>query len=437
MSLSRYCDGLTRRDCVRLGTATLFGLPFATHNLLAASAKKKDLSLIYVFLHGGMSTIDSLDMKPDAPAEFRGEFQPIATKILGLQVCEHLPKVAKEVDQFSLVRSFTHHNSDHGAADHYMLTGYFPGPGFNGGLTPNNHKPAFGSIISKKLGARGSVPPYVCLPRMHPSCGSAYLGAAHAPFVIDSDPSAANFSVPDLVPPPVIAADRIEDRRKLLADVDRFQKSAETRANKTAGAVETFRGKAFDLMTSSDAKRAFDIAAEPEKLRDAYGRHSLGQSCLLARRMVEAGVRCVTIDHSNWDTHDGNFRVLKQTLLPQFDAAISTLFRDLSERGMLDSTLVVVTGEFGRTPRINKNAGRDHWGPGFTILLGGGGLKNGQVVGSTNARAERPADNPYGPEDLAVTLCTQLGIDPQTEFHTPDGRPIMVANGGKLIKELV
>ncbi|QEL17936.1 DUF1501 domain-containing protein [Limnoglobus roseus] len=437
MHRSRYCDGLTRRDCVRLGTAAIFGLPFATHKLLAAGEKKKDLSLIYVFLHGGMSTIDSFDMKPDAPAEFRGEFQPIATKLPGLQVCEHLPKVAKEVDKFSLVRSFTHHNSDHGAADHYMLTGYFPGPGFNGNLSPNNHKPAFGSIISKKLGARGSVPPYVCVPRMHPSCGSAHLGAAHAPFVIDGDPSAANFSVPDLVPPPVIAADRIEDRRKLLGDVDRFQKSAETRANKNAGAVETFRGKAFDLMTSSEAKRAFDIAAEPEKLRDAYGRHSLGQSCLLARRMVEAGVRCVTVDHSNWDTHDGNFRVLKGTLLPQFDAAISTLFRDLSDRGMLDSTLVVVTGEFGRTPRINKNAGRDHWGPGFTVLLGGGGLKNGQVVGSTNARAERPADNPYGPEDLAVTLCTQLGIDPQTEFHTPDGRPIMVTNGGKLIKELV
>ena len=436
MPTSRFCDGITRRDCVRLGTAAVFGLPFTAAKLLA-NEKKRDVSLIYVFLHGGLSTIDTFDLKPDAPAEFRGDFQPIATKLPGLQVCEHLPKVAKEVDKFSLVRSFTHHNSDHGPADHYMLTGYFPGAGFNGGLSPNNHKPAFGSIISKKLGARGSVPPYVALPKVHPSGGSAYLGAAHAPFVIDGDPSAANFSVPDLAPPPAIAADRLDDRRKLLGDVDRYQKSAESRANKQAGAVETFRGKAFDLMTSADAKKAFDIGAEPEKLRDAYGRHSLGQSCLLARRMVEAGVRCVTVDHSNWDTHDGNFKTLKDSLLPQFDSAIATLFRDLAERGMLDSTLVVVTGEFGRTPRINKNAGRDHWGPGFTVLLGGGGLKNGVTVGSTNARAERPADSPYGPEDLAATLMTQLGIDPQTEFHTPDGRPVMVVNNGKLIKELL
>ncbi len=436
MPTSRFCDGVTRRDCVRLGTAAVFGLPLTAAKLLA-SEKKRDVSLIYIFLHGGLSTIDTFDLKPDAPAEFRGDFKPISTKLPGLQVCEHLPKVAKEVDKFSLVRSFTHHNSDHGPADHYMLTGYFPGAGFNGGLSPNNHKPAFGSIISKKLGARGSVPPYVALPKMHPSGGSAYLGAAHAPFVIDGDPSAANFSVPDLAPPAAIAADRLDDRRKLLGDVDRYQKSAETRANRQAGAVETFRGKAFDLMTSADAKRAFDIGAEPEKLRDAYGRHSLGQSCLLARRMVEADVRCVTVDHSNWDTHDGNFKTLKDSLLPQFDSAIATLFRDLAERGMLDSTLVVVTGEFGRTPRINKNAGRDHWGPGFTVLLGGGGLKNGVTVGSTNARAERPADSPYGPEDLAATLMTQLGIDPQTEFHTPDGRPIMVVNNGKLIKELL
>lgn len=436
MPATRFCDGWTRRDCVRLGTAALFGLPFTTANLLATE-KKTDRSLIYVFLHGGLSTIDTFDLKPDAPAEFRGEFKPISTKLPGLQVCEHLPKVAKEVDKFSLIRSFAHHNSDHGPADHYMLTGYFPGAGFNGGLSPNNHKPAFGSIISKQLGARGSVPPYVALPKLHPSGGSAYLGAAHAPFVIDGDPSAANFAVPDLAPPPAIAANRIENRRKILDDVDRFQKSAESRANKAAGAVETFRGQAFDLMTSADAKKAFDIAAEPEKLRDSYGRHSLGQSCLLARRMVEAGVRCVTVDHSNWDTHDGNFRTLKDSLLPQFDSAIATLFRDLADRGMLDSTLVVVTGEFGRTPRINKNAGRDHWGPAFTVLLGGGGLKNGVVVGATNARAERPADSPYGPEDLAATLMGQLGIDPNAEFRTPDGRPVMIVNNGKPIKELV
>ena len=437
--MSPFCDGLTRRDALRVGTAALFGSAVGLPHLLQAAdaAPAKDVSLIFVFLHGGLSTIDTLDMKPDAPAEFRGEFHPAKTKVPGMDLCDLLPKLGQQADKFSLVRSFRHHNSDHGPADHYILTGYFPQAGFNPNLTPNNQRPAVGSVVSRKLGPTGSVPAYVALPKMHPSGGPAYLGAAHAPFVIDADPNAPNFSVPDLVPPPVIAADRLDDRRRLLDTVDRFHRSAEARANRSAGAVGTFREKAFDLMTSRATKQAFDIHSEPDAVRDAYGRTSLGQSCLMARRLVEAGVRCVTVDHSNYDTHDGNFATLKNALLPGFDAAISSLFRDLADRGRLDSTLVIVTGEFGRTPRINKNAGRDHWGPSFTVLLGGGGLKGGRVVGRSDPRAERPATDPYGPEDLFVTAYTQLGIDPRTEFHTPDGRPVALVNNGKLIAELV
>jgi hypothetical protein len=341
------------------------------------------------------------------------------------------------MDHFSLVRSFRHHNSDHGPADHYMMTGFFPQAGFNPNLNPNNQRPSFGSIIARKLGPRGSVPPYVCLPKVHPSAGSAYLGATSAPFGVDADPNAPNFSVPDIVPPPNVAADRLENRQKILAELDRFQNQAEVKANHNAQTVGVFQKKAFELMTSPAAKKAFDIHAESDKLRDAYGRNSLGQSCLMSRRLVEAGVRCVMIDHSNWDTHDGNFRVLKDSLLPKFDPAIATLFQDLSERGMLDSTLVLITGEFGRTPRINKNAGRDHWGPSFTVMLGGGGVKGGRVVGKTDARAEKPASDPYGPEDLAATLFQLLGIDPKTEFHTPDGRPVAIVNSGKVIGELL
>jgi hypothetical protein len=440
-----FCDGFTRRDCIRMGTAAAFGLPFTTASLLRAAAAAaaapakpaKDVSLIFLFLHGGLSTIDTFDMKPDAPAEFRGEFKEIPTKIPGVNFCEHLPKVAGQADKFSLIRSFRHHNSDHGPADHYMLTGYFPAAGFNANLSPNNQRPSHGSVVSKVLGPKGSVPPYVCLPKALPSGGPAYLGASHAPFVIDGDPSKPNFSVPDLVPPPAIAADRLDDRKKLLETVDRFHRNAESRSNQQAGSVGTFREKAFDLMTSPSAKEAFDIAAEPEKLRDEYGRHSLGQSCILARRLVEAGVRCVTIDHNNWDTHDGNFATLKNSLLPQFDTAISTLFRDLADRGMLENTLVIITGEFGRTPRINKNAGRDHWGPGFTVAVGGGGIKGGRVIGKTDARAERPASDPLGPEDLAATAYTLLGIDPKMEFHTPDGRPVAAVNNGKVIRDLI
>ena len=437
--VSTFCDGLQRRDLLRLGVAGLFGTALTLPRLLAADTVKqtRDVSLIYVFLHGGLSTIDTWDMKPDAPAEFRGEFKPIATRVNGVQICEHLPRLAKQMDKFSLIRSFRHHNSDHGAADHYMLTGYFPQAGFNASLKPNNQRPAHGAIIAKKLGPRGSVPPYVCLPKLHPSCGSAYLGAGSAPFVVDADPNAPDFAVPDIVPPPVLDAKRLGDRKNLLAQLDRYQQSAEVRANKDAQTVGVFQRKAFELMTSADAKKAFDIHAESDKLRDEYGRNSLGQSCLMARRLVQAGVRCVTIDHNNYDTHDGNFETLKKTLLPGLDAALSTLLRDLSERGMLDSTLVIVTGEFGRTPRINKNAGRDHWGPAFTVNVAGGGIKGGVVVGASDARAERPASDPYGPEDLSATLFHLLGIDPKDEFITAEGRPVAIVNNGRVIQELL
>jgi uncharacterized protein (DUF1501 family) len=439
-----FCDGIARRDFLRLGTASMFGMGLTLPGLLARLARAadqgrptRDVSLIFLFLHGGLSTIDTWDLKPDAPAEFRGEFQPIASCVPGIQVGEHLPRVARQMDRFSLIRSFRHHNSDHGPADHYMLTGYFPQAGFNPGLKPNNQRPAHGSVIARKLGPRGPVPPYVCLPKMHPSCGPAYLGAAAAPFVIEADPNAPDFAVPDIVPPPALAADRLTARRELLREVDRFQKAAEARANRRAQTVAVFEQKAFDLMTSPEAKRAFDLHAEPEKLRDEYGRNSLGQSSVMARRLVEAGVRCVTIDHSNWDTHDNNFKTLKTSLLPALDAALATLFRDLADRGLLDSTLVVVSGEFGRTPRVNKNAGRDHWGPAFTVALGGGGVRGGRAVGQTDARAEKPAGDPYGPEDLAATMYHLLGIDPEEEFYTPEGRPVKIANNGRLIHELL
>jgi hypothetical protein len=436
-----FCDGLARRDFLRLGTANVFGLSLTLPRLLAGRARAegraaRDVSLVYVFLHGGLSTIDTFDQKPDAPAEFRGPFKPVATSVPGVQVCEHLPRLARHVDKLALLRSFRHHNSDHGPADHYMLTGYFPQAGFNPGLSPNNQRPAFGAVVARQLGPRGSVPPYVCLPKMHPSCGPAYLGPAAAPFVIDADPNAPDFTVPDVVPPPSLEAHRLESRKRLLASIDRFHQAAEARANRDAAAVGVFRARAFDLMTSPAAKKAFDVHAEDDRLRDEYGRNTLGQSCLMARRLVEAGVRCVTIDHSNWDTHNDNFNTLRRQLLPWLDAALSTLLRDLADRGLLETTLVVITGEFGRTPRINKDAGRDHWGPAFTVLLAGGGVRGGRVIGRTDARAERPAADPCGPEDLAATLCHLLGIDPAEEFRTPDGRPVAVVNNGRVLSEL-
>lgn len=439
-----YCDGIQRRDFLHLGTAGLFGVGLSLADMRAAQARAnsrgettRDVSLILLFLKGGLSTIDTWDLKPDAPAEFRGEFRPVATNVTGIQISEHLPRIARQMDKFSLIRSFRHHNSDHGPADHYMLTGYFPQAGFNPNLNPNNQRPAHGSIIARKLGPRGGVPPYVCLPQMHASSGPAYLGSGAAPFGIEADPNAPDFAVPDIVPPPSLAANRLEARQSLLRQLDRYQRSVERQANRNVQAVSDYQREAFNLMSSAAARRAFDIHAEPARLRDEYGRNSLGQACLMARRLVEAGVRCVTIDHTNWDTHDNNFSSLRRELLPALDGGLATLFRDLAERGLLRTTLVVVTGEFGRTPRINRNAGRDHWGPAFTVALGGGGIQGGRVIGRSDARAERPAADPFGPEDLAATMYQLMGIDPSEEFLTPEGRPVRIVNNGRVIRGLL
>lgn len=438
----KFCDGLARRDMLRLGVAGFGAGAFGLPDLLAARESKgnttdKDVSLIILFLKGGLSTIDTLDLKPNAPAEFRGDFRPADTVVPGMQIVDLLPRAAKQADKYSLLRSFTHQNSGHGQADHYMLTGYHPRPGFNPSLKPNNQRPAYGAMMAHKLGPKGSVPPYVCLPKMHASGGSAYLGSAAAPFVVESDPSAPNFKVPDLVPPPAIDANRLDDRKGLLSTIDRFRKSAEIEANSGVKTLTTFQRKAFELISSAATKSAFDINQESVNLRDEYGRHSLGQSCLMARRLVEAGVRCVTIDHTNWDTHYNNFRVLKNDLLPQLDSGMTTLFRDLDDRGMLESTMVLVMGEFGRTPRVNKTGGRDHWGSLQSVLLSGGGLKVGQVIGKSNSKGEVPSDRPVHPTDVLATLYRHLGIATDQNAVNNAGRPIPILSSGRPIDELI
>ena len=434
-----YCDRIVRRDFLKVGAAGALGMNLPLAQLLAAEPKIKgnDTNFIFVFLKGGLSTIDTFDLKPNAPEAVRGPFGSIPTNLPGVRVGEHIPKTARVMHRFSQVRSFTHRNAGHGPADHYMFTGYHPTSGFNGGLKPNNQHPSMGSVIAHKLGARGAIPPYVCLPNMHNSGSSAYLGPDAVPFTIEADPASPGFKVPDLQPPLTVDASRVDDRQSLLRDVDRFQASAEQKANQGAKDFSVFSQRAMDLMTSPVAKKAFDIHQEKDKLRDAYGRTTLGQSCLMARRLIEAGVRCVTVDHSNWDTPYHNFRVLEEDLLPKFDLAIPSLFNDLHDRGLLEKTMVVVTGEFGRTPKINKDAGRDHWGRCFTVLLGGGGIKGGRVVGKSDKWAMDPAENPYGPEDLCATVYDRLGIDPQSEMHTPEGRPIALTNSGRVIKELL
>ncbi len=437
---NRFCDGINRRSFLRVGAAGAFGASWSLsqlHQSAAAAAAATDRSLIIIFLQGGLSTIDTFDMKPNAPAEIRGEFDPISTNVPGTQVCHLLPKVSQEMDKFSLLRSMTVGSSDHSKADHHLLTGYRVSAAFKGGNRPNNEHPCMGAVISRKLGPRGSIPAYVTLPDMHKSAGAAYLGPGAAPLTIQADPNDPNFSVRDIVPSLDLDASRLENRAGLLNQVDRYQAAAEVQANRTLRSVDAFRERAFSLMTSPAAKRAFNIHAESDATRDMYGRNTLGQSCLMARRLVEAGVRCVFANHVDWDTHLKNFHSLKVDLLPPLDMAMSALYRDMHERGLLESTIVMVTGEFGRTPRINNEAGRDHWGPAFTVMIGGGGIHGGRIIGSTDEHAAKPADRPLTPEDLAATIHHQLGINGHDEFLTPEGRPIKIVNEGRIISELL
>ncbi len=443
------CDGIRRRDVLKIGFAGTLGFSLSLPDLLKRQAaaetasatsrrsNHRDVSLIIVYLQGGMSTIDVFDLKPEAPPEFRGDFRPIDTTARGLQICEHLPTLARQGDKFSLLRSFTHNNSGHGLADHYMLTGYAPSAAFNPNLKPNNERPSHGSIIARKRGPIGAVPPYVSVLKMHNSAGPAYLGSAAAPFVAEGDPSTPGFTVPDLLPPLAVDARRLNHRRALLDRVDRYRKRAALRANAGAKTMSAFQQKAFDLMTSPATRAAFDISAEPSAIRDEYGRHTLGQSCLMARRLIEAGTRCVMVTHNNWDTHFNNFHILKTLLLPQLNTGLGALVRDLADRGLLETTLIVAMGEFGRTPRINSNAGRDHWGPANTLFLAGGGIRGGRVVGKTTDRGERPVSEATGPEDLAATIYHCLGIDQNEEFHTAEGRPVKIVNNGRTISDLV
>ena len=343
------------------------------------------------------------------------------------------------MDKIALIRSFRHHNSDHGPADHYMLTGYFPTAGFNPTLNPNNQRPAHGAVIARTLGAA----------RLR---AALRLPAQDAP--------QHRLGLPRPRRRPVRHRRRSQRprfrRARPGAAARRRCRPASTPARNcwpawtassspprpapitTPSTVGVFQQKAFELMTSPEAKKAFDIHAEADALRDEYGRNTLGQSCLMARRLVQAGVRCVTIDHSNWDTHDGNFRVRSRSnCCPSWTPPCPRCSATWPTAACSTRTLVIVTGEFGRTPRVNKNAGRDHWGPAFTVALGGGGVKGGRVVGKSDARAEKPADDPYGPEDLAATLYHLLGIDPEEEFYTPEGRPVKIVNNGRIMQAIL
>jgi Protein of unknown function (DUF1501) len=438
----RFCDGLNRRTFVRAGFLGLAELSLPDLLRLRARAAdtvatRRDSAVIMFWLDGGPTHMDTYDMKPNAPAEYRGAFKPIATKVPGIQVCELLTQHAKVMDRMSIVRSVHHNNGDHFAAAHWMLTGYH---GSTAADLPPKY-PGVGAITSKMRGTnRSGLPAFVGVPNIHsvglaPGYhGAAYLGVGFNPLDGGGDPNRPNYQVPNLQLLSGVALDRLEDRRNLLEGLDHARREID-RTGLMDG-MDQFNQQAFEMVTGEAARRAFDITREDPRLRDRYGRHTWGQSALLARRLVEAGVTFVTITASGWDDHAQVANAMKAKL-PPFDRALGALVEDLTARGLIDSVCVVVMGEFGRTPRINPGAGRDHWGEVMSVLIGGGGLKGGQVVGSSNFKGETPKDRPLKPADILHTLYHVLGVDPNTHFNNLAGRPIPILNEGRVISELV
>ncbi|HEY3962980.1 MAG TPA: DUF1501 domain-containing protein [Planctomycetaceae bacterium] len=449
-------NGLTRRDlllraslgCLGLNLAEPFRAVAADAGPEGARAAAPIKSCILLYQSGGPSQLDTWDMKPAAPREVRGEFNDIETSVPGLRICEHLPRLAGLAQRLAIVRSMHHRMRDHNAAATETLCGHTPLEGdiiFSDG--PNSF-PCFGSVLSRLL-PPGLVPPHVALPQVVsrggklPGQGPGFLGAACSPFQLSQDPNAADFGVPELTLPGGMTLASLEGRRQVLRLIDQHGPAVEPpAAHKT---MLAFRERAFDLLRSDTVRRSFNIAQEDQRTRDRYGRHTYGQSLLLARRLVEAGVRFVTVNPigdpelgggDDWDTHFQNFSILKDDLLPKTDQGFSALLEDLETRGLLDSTLVIWIGEFGRTPRITSapGGGRDHWPDCFSMVLAGGGVKGGFVHGSSDKLAAFPDSDPVSTGDLAATLFWRFGLDPASLIHDRLGRPIRVGEGEPILK---
>ncbi|MGA0868152.1 MAG: DUF1501 domain-containing protein [Planctomycetota bacterium] len=382
-------------------------------------------AVIQIYLGGGLSHVDTFDPKPDAPIDVRGPFRAISSKIPGEPFSELCRQTAGIADKLTVVRSVTHTEAAHERGSHNMLTGYRPSPALV--------YPSFGAVVSHELGVRNDLPPYVCIPRAgNGDLGTGYLSSAYGPFSVGGEPSAKGFEVKDLGPSAALDEARAARRRRMLADLDAGF------AGRADGiqATEAFYEQAWKLIESQRAQDAFRIEKESDAVRDRYGRAAIGQRCLLARRLVEAGVRFVAIPLGGWDHHNGIANSLRAQM-PPVDQAFAALVADLDERGLLDTTMVILSTEFGRTPRINRDEGRDHWPRAFSVVAAGGGLKRGLIHGRTDPTGSEPEDGAVGPADLAATMFSQLGIDPTRRLMSPGDRPIDIVRDGRVLRELL
>ncbi len=448
---AEFCDGLRRRDFLHAGSLSFLGLSltdmFSLKAMGAVDESKKDAACIMLFLVGGPSQLDTWDMKPNAPVEIRGPYKPIKTNVPGIEISENFPRMAQHADKYAIIRGMYHTAAAvHDTGHQMMQTGRL----FSGGI----EYPHVGCVLSKLRGPKGDVPAHVLLPRPIGNTGgnmphgqtAGFLGKTFDPFVLNADPSDPNFKVPDMLPPDYLSALRVDRRKNWREMVDRTVSKFET--SQDARLLDSTFHQAYTLMSSQKAREAFDLSKEPENVREKYGLNRFGQSCLLARRMIEAGVRFVTVnmfetvfDEITWDIHGSKpfspISCYRDLVGPMYDMAYSSLLEDLQTRGLLTNTMVVSLGEFGRTPKVNPAGGRDHWPQCWSILMAGGGVKGGQVVGASDEIAAAPRDRPTTPGEVAATIYHSLGIPLELEIPGSQGRPIpLVERGTEAIKEL-
>jgi hypothetical protein len=397
-----------RRDFVRVGALSTLGLTmadlFRTRTRANDAAEPKAKACIVLWMSGGPSHMDTFDLKPDAPSSHRGTFNPIDTKASGVQICEHLPKLAEQADKFSVLRSLTHPSPSHDVASHIMLTGNVPARG--------TVSPSYGSVVFRERGYQAALPPYIAVPNGHRYSAAGFMGGTYKPFAIGSDPNTKGFQVRSLRLPSGLTVDRLANRRKWLEGLDSLKHKLDD--NTELVVLDEFYQRSYDMISAPEASKAFLLSEEDDALRERYGRNTLGQSCLLARRLVERGVSFVHVDRGGWDTHARNFETLKNSRLPELDQAFAALLDDLSQRGLLESTIVLWMGEFGRTPAIDYaprwQGGRHHYSKVFSSVIAGGGFQGGHVVGTSSEKGEEVKDRPVLPWDVGASIMTHLGI---------------------------
>ncbi|TWU10382.1 hypothetical protein Pla52o_56640 [Novipirellula galeiformis] len=438
------CDGITRRDGLKLGLQGLIagGLAGALRATSAQASqaqpstlKKQADACILIWMDGGPSHYETFDPKPEAPIEIRGKFEPIATQTPGIYFSEPMKRLAAISDDLAIVRSIRHDQGNHGAGNHYMMTGAPTRIPVGCGAFVSFH-PSLGSVVSHQIGAPDGIPAYFSIPSMSRSGGPNFLGAKHAPFVVPDNPNSEKFRVRDVTIPNGLTDARFASRQQIRKEIDKLMRIKDAAAADPVMAADEFYAQGMELVSSPQSQAAFDIHAEPDSVRDAYGRNAFGQQALLARRLVSAGVPFVTLAQGGWDHHRDLFNAYDKKM-PSFEATIAALVSDLKDRGMLERTLVIALGEFGRTPKINKDGGRDHWSNAMSVMFAGGGTSGGQVIGATDRHGYAAVERVLAPENFVSTVYRKLGIDPGQMLNSPEGRPVHLVSDETPISELM